>query len=223
MSVHDGHRERLKRQFLEHGLDTFNDHNVLELLLFYAIPRRDTNPIAHELMDHFGSLEAVFDASAEELSSVPGLGENSATLLKLIPAVGRRYAIDKAKMDHILNTTDDAGAYLVPRFMFERDEVVYVVCLDAKHKIICCTELSRGVVNSAEVNIRKLTELVLNKNASSIILSHNHTSGIAIPSVEDEVTTRHIRDAMRNIGVELIDHIVVAGEEYVSMRDSGML
>lgn len=223
MGIHDGHRERMKNRFMEHGLDGFNDHNVLELLLFFAIPRRDTNPIAHALMDHFGSLEAVFEATGDELASVPGIGDNAVTLLKLIPAARRRYSTDKSRSCSILNSTEAAGAYLTPRFMFERDEVIYVVCLDAKLKVLCCKELSRGVANTAEISIRKIAELALAKNATSIILSHNHTSGIAIPSVEDERTTKRIKTALHSMGIDLIDHIVVAGDDFVSMADSGML
>ncbi|MEG1243052.1 MAG: JAB domain-containing protein, partial [Oscillospiraceae bacterium] len=170
----------MKKRFMEQGLDGFDDHNVLELLLFYSMPRCDTNPLAHELLEEFGSLEGVFEAPADELSKITGIGEGSVTLLRLIPEVGRRYIIDKNKSDDILDSTAKAGAYLVPRYMFERDEVVYVICLDAKYKILCCKELFRGVVNTAEVSIRKIAELALGKNASSVILSHNHTSGIAL-------------------------------------------
>lgn len=223
MGVHDGHRVRMKKRFLEHGLDGFSDHNVLELLLFFALPRQDTNPIAHKLMEHFGSLEAVFEATEDELASVPGIGDNAVALLKLIPAACRRYSMDKSRSCSILNSTEAAGAYLIPRFMFERDEVVYVICLDAKLKVLCCKELSRGVTNTAEISTRKIAELALAKNAASIILSHNHTSGIAIPSVEDELTTKRIKAALHTMGIDLIDHIVVAGEDFVSMADSGML
>lgn len=223
MGVHDGHRERMKKRFLEQGLDTFDDHNVLELLLFYAMPRKDTNPLAHKLIDHFGSLEAVFEAPAEELSKINGIGENTVTLLKLIPQVSRRYAIDKNKFDSILDSTTRAGDYLLARYMYERDEVVYIICLDPKRKVICCKQLFRGDVNSAEVSIRKIAELALAKNASSIILSHNHTSGIALPSREDELTTKRIKSVLDSMGIALIDHIIVAGDDYISMAESGIL
>ncbi|MEG2010144.1 MAG: DNA repair protein RadC, partial [Oscillospiraceae bacterium] len=206
MSVHDGHRDRMKKRFMEQGLDGFDDHNVLELLLFYSMPRCDTNPLAHELLEEFGSLEGVFEAPADELSKITGIGEGSVTLLRLIPEVGRRYIIDKNKSDDILDSTAKAGAYLVPRYMFERDEVVYVICLDAKYKILCCKELFRGVVNTAEVSIRKIAELALGKNASSVILSHNHTSGIALPSLEDEMTTKRIKTVLEAMGITLADH-----------------
>jgi len=223
MGVHDGHRERLKKKLLEQGLDVFDDHNVLELLLFYSMPRIDTNPLAHELLNTFGSLEAVFEAPAEELSRVSGIGENTVTLLKLIPEVSRRYIIDKNKFDDILDSTKKAGEYLAARYMYERDEVVYVVCLDSKCKVICCKELFRGVANTAEVSIRKIAELALAKNASSVIISHNHTSGIALPSIEDEFTTKRIKTALASMGITLADHIVVADDDFISMAESGLL
>lgn len=213
----------MKRKMLEQGLDSFDDHNVLELLLFYALPRQDTNPLAHALLDHFGSLEAVFEAPLEELVKVPGIGENAATLLKLIPAVSRRYEMCKNDFSEILDSTTKAGDYLAARYLYERDEVVYIVCLDAKRRVICCKALFRGDVNSAEVSVRKIAELALVKNASAIILSHNHTSGIALPSREDERTTKRVKDALAPMGITLLDHIIVAGDDYISMAESGLL
>lgn len=223
MGVHDGHRHRLKNRFMEQGLDGFEDHLVLELLLYYVLPRQDTNPIAHRLLDHFGSIEAVFEASAEELAAIDGIGENAVSLLKLIPAVSRRYSIDKAEKDNILNSTEAAGSFLVPRFMYEREEVVYVVCLDAKNKVICCKELFRGAPNMTVVSIRKIVELVIAKNATGVIIAHNHTSGIAVPSIEDEQTTKRISAALVNMGIKLVDHIIVAGNDFVSMADSNLM
>lgn len=223
MSIHDGHRMRLKNRFLEQGLDGFDDHNVLELLLFYAMPRQDTNPIAHALLDRFGSLDAVFEAPVEELSKVPGIGENSAAFLKLIPSVARRYEMERNRPDEIIDSSEKAGAFLVPIYMLERDEVVYVMCLDAKGKLLCCKELFRGVANTTEISLRKIAELALSKNAFSVIISHNHTSGIALPSAEDERTTKLIKDTLERIGVELRDHIIVAGDDFISMADAHIL
>ena len=220
MGVHDGHRERLKNKFLEQGLDGFDDHNVLELLLFYALPRQDTNPLAHALLEHFGSLDAVLEAPREELLKVPGVGENAATLLRLVPAVSRRYEMSKKDFGEILDSTQKAGDYLAARYLFERDEVVYVVCLDAKRRVLCCKALFRGDVNSADVSIRKIAELAIVKNASAVILSHNHTSGIALPSREDEQTTKRIKTALEAMNIELLDHIIVADNDYISMAEN---
>lgn len=221
MSVHEGHRERIKKRFLEHGLESFEEHSVIELLLFYALPRADVNPLAHRLVDKFGSLAAVFDAPMEELVKVEGINLNTATLIKLIPQIGRRYLMSRSSFDDILDSTRKAGEYLLPRFFAERDEIVYMVCLDAKCKVINCKLLFRGSVNAANVSIRKIVENALVYNSTSVIIAHNHTSGIAIPSDEDKATTRRIEQALKAVDVILADHIVVADDDFVSMADNG--
>ena len=221
MNIHDGHRERMKKRFLEHGLESFEDHSVLELLLFYALPRADVNPIAHALMDKFGSLASVFDAPVEELARVPGIGMNTAEFIKIIPQVSRRYLMSRISFDDILDSTRKAGEYLLPRFYAERDEIVYMVCLDAKCKVINCKLLFRGGVNSANISVRKIVENALVYNSTSVIIAHNHTSGIAVPSNEDRVTTRRIEQALKAVDIVLSDNIVVADDDFVSMADNG--
>ena len=221
MSVHDGHRERMKKRFIEHGLENFDDHNVLELLLFYALPRADVNPIAHKLLEKFGSLAAVFDAPAEELARVSGISANTALFIKLIPQVSRRYLMSRTRFEDILDSTEKAGRYLLPHFFAERDEIVYMICLDAKCKVLNCKLLFRGSVNSANVSIRKIVENALLYNSTSVIIAHNHTSGIALPSHEDKITTRRIENALRAVDVVLADHIIVADDDFVSMADNG--
>ena len=221
MSIHNGHRDRMKKRFVQHGLDNFDDHNVLELLLFYALPRGDVNPLAHALINHFGSLSAVLDAPLDELIAVSGIGENTAVLMKVIPQISRRYLISRGSMEDILNSTRKSGAYLIPYFYGERDEVVYMVCLDAKCKVINCKLMFRGSVNSASVSVRKIVENALAYNSTSVIIAHNHTSGIALPSEEDKLTTTLIANALRAVDIELTDHIIVADDDFVSLSDSG--
>jgi len=223
MGVHDEHRKRLKTQFAEHGLDSFADHVVLELLLFYALPRVDTNELAHRLIDHFGGLDGVLEAPAEALAKFPGLGWSSALLLRLMLPISRRYGLIKSRGGQILDSAERAGAYLVPLFAYERDEVALAVCLDSKLQALCHKEISRGVATATDISIRKIVELALSQNASGVLLAHNHISGIAIPSPDDRVTTEQIKNALSPIGIRLVDHIVVAGDDFVSMSDSGMV
>ncbi|MBR7074511.1 MAG: DNA repair protein RadC [Oscillospiraceae bacterium] len=223
MGVHDGHRDRLRQSYLEHGLMSMNDINALELLLFYAIPRRDTNEIAHRLLDRFGSLDNVFSAPAEELQEVEGIGENAAALLTLIPEIMKKSRVSKAREIRQIRSSDDAGAYLLPYFLNERDEVVYLLCLDTKRCVICCTEMGRGVVNSVDTGIRRIVEKALKVRACSAILAHNHPDGIALPSREDEVFTRALYNALETVGIRLEDHIIVAEDDYTSMADTGLL
>jgi len=221
MSIHAGHRLRVKERFLTHGLDSFRDHEALELLLFFAMKQGNVNPTAHKLMNRFGTFDAVFDAPMDELKKVDGVGEHTAALIKLVIALNRRYMIARTHGDEIINSTAKAGAYLIPRFFGERDEVVYMVCMDAKFKVINCKLLSRGSVNTANINIRKIVENALAFNAMSVIIAHNHISGVALPSNEDQETTRKIYDALQAVDIVLTDHIIVADGDFVSMADNG--
>ena len=221
MSIHDGHRQRLKERFLRGGLDNFTDVQVLELALFYCIPRKDTNPIAHALLDHFGSLSQVLEASVEELQKVPGIGENTAIYLTMLTQVGRYYLVDRSQREVILPTIDKCGAYLVPHFFGRSVVTVFLLCLDAKCKVLCCREIGQGSVTSAGISIRKIVEVALGANATTVVLAHNHPSGLALPSAEDIQTTRWVAAALRAVEVHLADHIVVADGDYVSMVQSG--
>ena len=219
--IHDGHRQRLKKRFLEEGLEHFSEHQVLELMLFYCIPRQDTNPIAHALLDHFGSLEQVMEAPPSELQKVNGMGEASATFLSLLNSFCRYYQINRATNAVILNTVEDCGAYMAPFFYGRRNETVYLLCMDAKCKVLSCKEVGEGSVNSAAVPIRRIVEMALGSNATSVILAHNHPSGLAIPSGDDYLTTRQLAIALSAVDITLVDHLVMADSEYVSMRQSG--
>lgn len=223
MGVHDGHRDRLRQSYLEHGLQSMNDINALELLLFYAIPRRDTNETAHRLLDRFGSLDGVFSAPLDELKEVEGIGENAAALLTLIPEIVKKSRVSKAREIRQIRSSDDAGAYLLPYFLNEREEVVYLLCLDAKRCVICCSEMGRGVVNSVNTGIRRIVEGALKARACSVILAHNHPDGIALPSREDELFTRALFNALETVSIRLEDHIIVAEDDYTSMADTGLL
>ncbi|MEG1789709.1 MAG: DNA repair protein RadC [Oscillospiraceae bacterium] len=213
----------MKKRFAEHGLDNFDDVNVIELLLFYAHARCDTNAIAHALLDRFGTLDGVFEASVVDLEKIDGIGESTAVFLKLVPQVSRRYMLSKTRHERILSSSEKAGRYSVPLFMYEKDEVVYMICLDSKCRVICSRELSRGVVNATEVSVRRIVEQALSYNAASVIIAHNHVAGIALPSREDELTTRHIATALHAVGILLADHIIVAGNDYISLMDSGLM
>ena len=221
MPIHDGHRQRLKERFLKEGLDHFDELYVLELLLFYCIPRKDTNPIAHRLLDHFGSLTAVFDATVEELQKVPGISKNTATFLTLIPQTGRYYQVKRSEPGDILTTIEQCGKYLVPYFYGRENETVFLLCLDAKCKVLGCKMVGEGSVNSASVPIRRVVEIALNTNATTVVLAHNHPSGLAFPSADDIQTTLRVAKAMEAVEITLADHIVVADNDFVSMLQSG--
>ena len=223
MSIHKEHRERMRKRFLEEGLDHFSDIQVLEFLLFYAIPRQDTNPIAHALLERFGSFPQVMEAPVKELEKVPGIGPNAALLISFATELSRYYYVSRAQQPRILKTITACGDYLKELFLGRRTEMVYLLCLDAKCKVLCCQEIGEGSVNSANVPIRRIVEVALRVNATSCILAHNHPSGVALPSGEDVETTRRVAAALDTVEVQLVDHIIVADDDYVSLAQSGLL
>ncbi|MBP3314007.1 MAG: DNA repair protein RadC [Oscillospiraceae bacterium] len=218
---HSGHRKRLKERFVTEGLDSFSDLHALELMLFFVVPRRDTNPIAHGLLERFGSLRGVMDARKEDLEEVKGVGENATLLLKLIPALVRKYRMDSFEGDVVLLRTQETGDFLIPRFSSAREEEVHLLSLDAKGKVLDCRRIHKGSVNTVGVSVRKVVETALTTGASSVVLAHNHPSGLALPSEEDKATTRLVQQALKPVSVTLADHIIVAGEDFVSLRDDG--
>ena len=221
MSIHEGHRQRMKDRFFYEKMDHFSDHEVLELLLYYAIPRKDTNPIAHALISHFGSLPQVLDASVEELEQVDGISRNAAVLLKLVTEMGRYYEVGRKRQTRILKSVEECGNYLLPRFFGRVNETVFLLCLDARCKVLSCREVGEGSINSANVSIRRIVEMALASKASSVVLAHNHPSGIALPSAEDRATTRRVAAALSLVDVALVDHIIVAENDFVSLAESG--
>ena len=220
MATHDGHRQRLKQRFYREGLDHFEAHNALELFLFASIPRKDTNDLAHLLLDTFGSLAAVFDAPLEELKKVPGIGESTAFLIKLLPEMSRLYIEDKYKDNSAINSTEKAGNFLKPKFIGRTDEVAMIIAMDGKCRVLHCAKVSEGTVNEVVVNVRKVVEICMKFHASYAILAHNHPNGIAIPSSTDEETTFQVKRALSFVGIRLVDHFVIADNDYVSMAQS---
>lgn len=213
----------MRARFLKEGLDHFDAHNVLELLLAYAIPRRDTNELAHHLIRRFGSLAGVFDASHEELQKVDGIGSRAATLIKMMPDICRRYYSEKNATDDLLNSTDKLGNYLLPAFIGRTNEIVYLLCLDNKHKPLYGDILVEGTIDSAPIFIRNIAETALRVGAAAVVLAHNHPQGFAIPSANDVDVTIKVAKALEAVSVRLIDHIIVAKDDYVSLADSGIL
>lgn len=221
--VHQGHRRRAREEFLRRGLGGLPDHKVLELLLFYALPREDVNPLAHVLLEHFGTLTGVFHATYEQLLEVKGVGETTAALILLVPAVAARYLEDRSAMEGQLMNSWQFQELLTPLFFGARNEMVYLVCMDAKNKLIACRKLGEGIVDQAAVTSRKALEAALSCNASRAALAHNHVSGVACFSRADVATTLELKALLAKVDVELIDHFVVADGEMVSMAASGVL
>lgn len=222
-SIHTGHRRRTKAEFLANGLNGLPDHRVLELILFYAIPQGDVNPLAHRLVDHFGSLAGVFHATHEQLTAVDGVGENAAVLLRLLPAVAARYLEENASFDGQIVSTWQFRDLLMPLFFGQRNELSYLVCMDSKNKVIVVKKLGEGIADAVHISTRKVLEAALGCNATRVALAHNHVSGIAIWSDADVDTTLRLKRVLAEAGIVLVDHFIIANDDMVSMADSGVL
>lgn len=222
VSIHAGHRERLKNKFLQNDLDLFEDHEVLELLLFYPIPRRDTNPLAHELMNHFGSIHAVMDAPFSSLMKVHGVGKEVACYLKFILSFVRLYMESKNSAKLAFKTREELNDHLLLKFIGRSDEVTAILLLNPRGEIVYEGIVSKGGNNNTQINARRLSELIISHKASAIVFGHNHPNGLALPSKQDIETTKKLAVIFNSLNVKFIDHIIIAENDYVSLRECGL-
>lgn len=223
---HSGHRKRLRDKARATGLDGFAEHEVLELLLTYALPRVNTNQTAHRLIQSFGSLSGVFDAAYDDLCRVEGVGENAATLLTLFPSVTRRYLLSKAGEKPLLNTSARAGGYGRALFADCRVETLYLLCLDVKCRLIQAVRLSQGTIDKVAISNREILRAVLSVQAKNVMLMHNHPSGSLRPTASDIDLTRRVMNALQSIDVALVDHLIIGAQGVFSFMnnhvDSGL-
>ncbi len=218
-----GHRERVRRRFLDEGLDGFKDYEALEMLLFYAVPRQDTKVIAKRLIDQFGSLQAVFHTPPERLMQEAGLTEATAALIAMLPQLARKIEEQQAQENARIRSTLDAGRDVIAMFRGRQDESVRILCLNASGKVVRRARIAEGDVNAVHFPIRKLVEEALACKAVSVILAHNHPGGTMAPSQEDLDATKATKAALETVGIRLLDHLIVAGDNYCSLREEGYL
>lgn len=218
-----GHRERVRRRFLDEGLDGFKDYEALEMLLFYAVPRQDTKVIAKRLIDQFGSLQAVFHTPPERLMQEAGLTEATAALIAMLPQLARKIEEQQAQENARIRSTLDAGRDVIAMFRGRQDESVRILCLNASGKVVRRARIAEGDVNVVHFPIRKLVEEALACKAVSVILAHNHPGGTMAPSQEDLDATKAAKAALETVGIRLLDHLIVSGDNYCSLREEGYL
>lgn len=222
---HAGHRERMRKEFQKRGFDITGmpDHRALEMLLAYAIPRRDVNELAHALIDQFGSLKGVFHATPEQLMAVEGMGPAATGLIRLVVELSGRYLEEMYSFEGQVVTSGQMENLLKPLFFGARDEMVWLICMDGKNKVIAQKKLGEGIADSVQITARKALEAALSCNATRAVLAHNHVSGVALPSGADVATTRRLKALLAEAGVALVDHFIFANDEAVSMAESGLL
>lgn len=218
-----GHRERLRKRFLDAGLEAMHDYEAVELLLTFVIPRRDVKPLAKNLLARFGSLAGIMDASPRELSAVNGMGSNAAVLLALIKQLCAAYLSDKMKQCEILGSPQAVHDFARMKLGGLPEEAFMVIYLNVKNRVITHEIVIRGTVDQAMVYPRNIVKNTLDNHASNLILVHNHPSGICDPSSDDIRLTDALRAAARTINVKILDHIIVGKGNYYSFVEHGLL
>ena len=225
-----GHRERIKEKFLKNGIDGFAEYEILELLLTYCIPRKDTKPIAKELLNKFKSLDNVFKADFDKLSAIDGLGKNSIAFLKLIgdlPSIiykdelKNKKLVDKETLK--ISNKDILLKYLRNKIGYEEIEKFYVLYLSSSNEVIEFEENSVGTLDRSSVYPREIYKKIINLNAKSVILAHNHPSDNITPSKCDIELTNEIAKGLKNFGALLIEHIIITKNSYFSFLEEGLI
>lgn len=218
-ALHKGHRKRLRQKYQQVGLDKFKPHEILELLLHYAIPQIDTNELAHRLLKRFGSLANVLDADMDALMQVDGIGETAACLICFQRDMCRQYYNSKRKIvGQILLTKEDIKDRVNQLFYGVTVEQMHMICMDMDNRVISSEMICEGSIDTVPVYTRKIIACALRLNAKQVILAHNHPSGVLMPSQADRDATDMIAQALSYINVKLYDHIIVAGHHFSSMR-----
>lgn len=221
-NVHAGHRERMRDRFEGSRGKGFEDHELLEMLLFYAIPRGNTNDIAHMLLQKFGSLEGVMSSSLEELSMIKGIGKNSAILIKIAFELHMRMLCDTGK-DETYTTYDEIGEYLLKLFLHIRVETVILLLFNKKGKIIKTATLATGNGDRASIDMKELVTVSATGGASSAVIAHNHPSGRAEPSFDDRVVTLQVEEILRSLEIKLVEHYVIADGVYSGVKHNNLI
>lgn len=223
LNVHEGHRNRVKERYLQEGLDSFSDHEIIELLLFYCIPKKDTNELAHRMVKEFGTLYDLLEADPRDIVRRCNVSLNTAILVSMAAPLSRRYLKQKWGNRPIVNSSTVAGNYALSLFVGRVYECFFIICLDSQNHVNHAALVHEGTINEAPVYPRIIVETALRHKANSIILAHNHPGGSLKASNADIDVTRKICQAMKPISINVVDHIIVAGDRYISLAEQGLL
>ncbi|HIW49011.1 MAG TPA: DNA repair protein RadC [Firmicutes bacterium] len=221
--LHTGHRSRMRERLLTAGPETMATHELVEMLLYYTNPRKNTNEQAHRLLQEYGSLSLLMEADPADLMHRAKVNEQTAVFFPLVRELLRRYDGERWKPRKVIGSSDEAGAYAVFLLSHEKQECFYLIGLDVQNRLIGSVLIAKGTINEAHVYTRTLVEAALKLNAKSILLAHNHPGGSLVPTQSDVETTVQIIKIMNMMDIFVADHIIVAGGEYLSMADKGLV
>ncbi len=221
--IHKDHRKRVRNRFLQTKFEGFAEHEILEFLLFFSIPRCDTNPLAHRLLDKYNTLANVLDADPASLAQVPGMGENSAVLLSMIPSLCQAYETSKRVKGCLLEDSTTSGQYAVSMFKDAIVEKFGLICLDSHRRVHWSGIIATGTIDRIDAYPRLVVNEILRHNANTVIFAHNHPHGSLVPSESDKYATRMLIETLRTMDIKVLDHIIVSNERYYSMAEAGFI
>lgn len=219
----EGHRKRLFDKYYKGGIRCLCEEEIIEILLFLAIPRKDTRPIAEELISKFGNLVGILEASREELENINGIGQRSSMIMSFMKDLLFYYRKDKRKYFKAENYVDDIGNYLADTYGNEKIEYVFALYVDEKNRNRACDVLSSGQQFSAQLDFVYIEKRAKQHGVKKVVIAHNHPSGLAIPSRADLIATQMAKVYLESMGIELIDHIIFEQNDFVSLAESNML
>ncbi len=221
-NIHKGHRDRLRNKFIKNGIESLEQHEVLELLLFYAVPQKSTNDIAHELLNRFGNIKELFDAPIESICKTKNVGYSAAVLFKLIPQLLRYYLITPDKKQSLDNYEYYLN-YFNSMYVGTSNEQFRVCCLNNSLQVISCDKLSEGTPSEVAVSARMVAEAAFRANSSIVVLAHNHPNALPVPSKDDIRLTNELINSLKAFDIKVLDHVIVGKGEVHSMRRSGAI
>lgn len=220
---HKGHRQRMRERVQSYGLDSLAEHEALEYVLYLTNAQKDTNGIAHDLIDRFGDFAAVLEASEEELCTVEGVGPSTARMLHLLPQISRYYGRSRTSTTRYIKTTEQMGSYLMAKFAWSDYERAMLVSLDSRKRVRAAVWLREGTSDRVSLDIKNVVAAAIKGGTDAVVLCHNHPNGVALPSLEDMDATGSIARALGLVNVHLLDHFILTDTEYFSMRDANRL
>lgn len=220
-NIHKNHRARMREKLLKNGAEAFHDHELLEMLLFACESRRNTNDTAHELLERFGTLGGVMTASPDALKGVPNVKDAATAHIFVVREIMRRISKENLQLPSSFSSVDELGKYFVELFRISAVEELHVAMFDNSMRMIGCVRVCEGTVNSAPACMKAITDEVLRKDATNVVIAHNHPGGKLIASPEDAITTRAIASMLNFFGIRLVDHILVAENRYTSIMNVG--
>lgn len=223
--LHADHRKRMRRRFAQQGdFSGFAEHEVLEYILYLAIPRKDTNPLAHRLIERFGGLCQVLEASESDILAVEGAGPAVARLLTTMHAANRYYSQSRGRAPRTFRSLEEIAEYLIPQFYGAVNEQVYALFLDDRNSPLQLQKVTEGTVNEAVLARTQIARMAVRHHATQVVLAHNHPAGAALPSPADLMFTRELAGALDSLGIRFLDHIIVDKEgDYISLQQSGRM